>query len=513
MFCRLAGVNCVLPAKDSSRQDRLTVPVTDTVKKKLREIVGADAVLDSPEDLITFAYDGTPILEKRPQAIVIPSSTEQVAAIVRLANDAEFCIVPRGAGSGLSGGSVPVDDSIVMFMAPRTQILEIDENNLTAWVEPGVVTAQFHRAVESKGLFYPPDPGSMNICTLGGNVAEDSGGLRGLKYGVTHNYVMGLEVVTPTGEVMHTGGKAIKNVAGYNLHDLLVGSEGTLGIFTKILLRLIPLPVASEVLLVHFDKLAQSADAVAGIIAAKITPAMLEFLDQTTIRCVEDFAKIGLPRNIGGLLLIELDGHPTVVAEEADKVEAICRRCKALEVIRTNDPNEAVRLKSARRTAFAALARVRPTTVLEDATVPRSEVPRMVDRIDALAKKHSVTLGTFGHAGDGNLHPTACSDERDREEMHRVEKMFEEIFQAALDLGGTITGEHGVGLAKKKFLETQVGMPGIAMMQAVKKVTDPNCVLNPGKVIEPHPRCEGHLPKTQEHADAIAKGESPRPQR
>jgi glycolate oxidase len=480
------------------------ITVTPAVKAKLREIVGSEGVLDAPEDLITHAYDGTPMIERRPEAVVIPRSVEEVAAVVALANDADFKVVPRGAGSGLSGGSVPVDNCVVMLMAPRRQILEIDEANLTAWVEPGVITADIHSAVEAKGLFYPPDPGSMNICTIGGNVAEDSGGLRGLKYGVTHNHIMGLEVVTPTGDVLQTGGKAMKNVAGYRLTDVLVGSEGTLGIFTKILLRLMPKPQASQVIVAHFKNLRDSAEAVAGVIAAKITPAMMEFLDQHTIRCVEDFAQIGLPRDIGAMLLMEADGHPAVVAEEAEQIEAICKRVGAVHVARAADPTEGLKMKTARRSAFAALARLKPTTILEDATVPRSRLPEMVDRVEQIARAHRITLGTFGHAGDGNLHPTLCTDERDEEEIKRVESAIEEIFNLAIAMDGTITGEHGVGLAKRPFLKRLVGPPGIKMMQDLKQVMDPNLVLNPGKIIEPRPRREGRLPRSREHADALA---------
>ncbi|MBN1475583.1 FAD-binding protein [Candidatus Sumerlaeota bacterium] len=487
------------------------MPVTDAVKSELRRIVSDRGFRDEPEDLITHAYDGTPLLEHRPEAIVIPQSTEQVAAIVRLANDADFKIVPRGAGSGLSGGSVPVDNSVVVLLSPRREILEIDEANLTALVEPGVVTGTLADAVAARDLFYPPDPGSISICTLGGNVAEDSGGLRGLKYGVTHNYVMGLEVVTPTGEVLTTGGKAFKNVAGYRLHDVLVGSEGTLGIFTKILLRLLPRPQASQGVVAHFACLEEAATAVAGIIAAKITPAMMEFLDQTTIRCVEDFAKIGLPRDIGALLLMESDGHPAVVAEEAAQMEAICRRAGALHVAQAADPAEGERMKTARRSAFAALARLKPTTILEDATVPRSALPEMVARVEEVARRHGILLGTFGHAGDGNLHPTLCTDERDHEEIHRVETAFAEIFDIAIELGGTITGEHGVGLSKKPFLEKLVGPPGIRMMQDLKQVMDPRAVLNPGKIIEPRPRREGRLPNTQAEAEAMARSMMERP--
>lgn len=479
--------------------------VTPAVKARLREIVGSEGLLDAPEDLVTHSYDGTPLLERRPEAVVIPRGTEEIAAILRLANDADFKVVPRGAASGLSGGAIPVENCIVLLMTPRNRILEIDEQNLTALVEPGVITAHLHAAVEARGLFYPPDPSSMNICTLGGNVAEDSGGLRGLKYGVTHDYVIGLEVVTPTGEVLNVGGKAMKNVAGYRLQDVLVGSEGTLGIFTKILVRLVPKPQTSEVLLAHFATLADAARAVAGVVAAKITPVMMEFLDQTTIRCVEDFARIGLPRDIGALLLMETDGHPAAVAEEAAAMERVCREAGALLVARSADPAEALKMKAARRTAFAALARVKPTTVLEDATVPRSEMPRMVERIEEIARRHSVTVGTFGHAGDGNLHPTACADERDRDEMRRVERTFEEIFETAIALGGTITGEHGVGLAKKPFLERQCGAPAIEFMRNLKRVLDPNAVLNPGKIFEPKTRCEGRLPTQRSQAEAIAR--------
>jgi glycolate oxidase len=478
--------------------------ITSTVKAELRRIVGAEGVLDAPEDLITHAYDGTPLIEFQPQAIVIPQSVEQVAAIMTLANDADFKVVPRGAGSGLSGGAIPVENCVTMLMAPRREILEIDEANLTAWVQPGVITANIHAAVEAKGLFYPPDPGSMTICTIGGNVAEDSGGLRGLKYGVTHHYVMGLEVVTPTGEILHVGGKAMKNVAGYRLVDLLVGSEGTLGVFTKILLRLVPKPQTSQVIVAHFKSQRDAAEAVAGVIAARITPAMMEFLDQTTIRCVEDFAKIGLPRDIAALLLMETDGHPTVVEEEAAAIERICSGAHALHVERAADAASALRMKTARRAAFAALARVKPTTILEDVTVARSDLPQMVEACEKIAAKHRISLGTFGHAGDGNLHPTICTDERNTEEIERVHHAFEEIFALAISLGGTITGEHGVGLAKRRFLPNLMGPPGIKVMQDLKQVMDPNLVLNPGKVIIPRPRREGPLPKTREQADTIA---------
>lgn len=454
------------------------------VLQRLTDIVGQENIFTSQEDRITYAYDGTPLLEHLPEAILRPKNTEQVSRIVQLANAEKFPIVPRGNGTGLSGGSVPVEQCVILDMSQWTTILEIDEENLTAWVEPGVITSQLHQEVERRGLFYPPDPGSMNICTIGGNVAENSGGLRGLKYGVTKNYVMGLEVVLPTGEIIRCGGKTMKDVAGYNLKDFFIGSEGTLGIFTKILLKLIPKPESSKTMLAYFNSKSDAGKTVSAIIAQKIIPATVEFLDKVTIRCVEDFAKIGLPTDIEALLLLEVDGHPAVVEEEAEKIEACCRANKATEVkvAKTND--EAMKLKTARRSAFSALARTRPTTILEDITVPRSEIAAMLEKIEAISKKYDILIGTFGHAGDGNLHPTCLTDERNKEEIHRAELAYSEIFEEAVRLGGTITGEHGTGLAKKKFLHLVTGYAAIDTMRAIKKALDPNNILNPGKIFD-----------------------------
>ncbi len=463
---------------------------------QIRRIVGTDRVLTEREDLIAYAYDGTPLLHKLPDAVAMPRSADEVAALVRLANDAGFKIVARGAGSGLSGGSIPTDDCLVLLMTPWNRIVEIDRENLTAWVEPGVVTAHLHAAVEAEGLFYPPDPGSMAVCTLGGNVAENAGGLRGLKYGVTRNYILGLELVTPTGEWMRVGGKVMKDVAGYDLKSLLIGSEGTLGVFTKILVKLLPKPETSRTMLAAFGKLSDSAEAVSAIIAAHIVPSMLEFLDHTTLNCVEDYAKLGLPRAAEAILLIEVDGRASAVEEDMAKVAELCRKHGATAVTVAASNAEAIQLKTARRSAFSALARLRPTTILEDATVPRSELPRMIEFIQRTAKTRDVLIGNFGHAGDGNLHPTCLTDERDKAEIHRAETAFGDIFNEAIRLGGTITGEHGTGLAKRPFLEAQVGPPGIALMRAVKATLDPNDVLNPGKVLLPKVRCEGQARKS-----------------
>jgi glycolate oxidase len=324
----------------------------------------------------------------------------------------------------------------------------------------------------------------MKVSTLGGNVAENSGGLRGLKYGVTRNYVMGLEVVLPDGEVLWTGNKCVKDVAGYSLKDLFIGSEGTLGVITKVLLRLIPKPAAKRTLLATFARMDQAAEAVSAIIAAQITPCTLEFLDRTTIRCVEDYAQIGLPLDCEALLLMETDGHASVVAEEAERMERICRDQAAVEVRVARDDAEATRLASARRTAFSALARVAPTTILEDVTVPRSELAKMIRCVEATARKFHLRVGTFGHMGDGNLHPTFLTDERNAAEMHRVEEAFRAIFDEAIRLGGTITGEHGVGVAKKPFLPRFAGDAQMRVLRALRRVLDPEGILNPGKVFD-----------------------------
>ncbi len=468
---------------------------------RLEEIVGRENVLTSIENRIAYSYDATPTFASLPDAVVIPQTPEQISQILKLANEDNFIVVPRGSGTSLSAGVVPLPNSIVLVMSRWRKILEIDRENLTALVEPGVITAHLHQEVEKYGLFYPPDPGSMTISTIGGNVAENAGGLRGLKYGVTKNYVLGLEVVLPTGEIINVGGKNVKDVAGYNLKDVLIGSEGTLGVFTKILLRLVPKPQSYKTIIAFFNSLGDAGKAVADIIASHIVPATLEFLDNTTIRCVEDYAHLGLPVNAEALLLIEVDGHPAQVEEETQKVEKICIQNRATDYKIAKSEDEALKLKTARRAAFAALARVKPTTILEDATVPRSFVPEMVEKIQEIAKKYQIIIGNFGHAGDGNLHPTALTDERDKEEMKRVELAFEEIFDYAIKLGGTITGEHGVGLAKKRFLEKQFNNAAIDFMRNIKRVLDPNNILNAGKIFDLKPRCEGRLPTAKEEIE------------
>lgn len=472
--------------------------MNSSVVKKLREIVGSENLLDSQSSRIAYSYDATAMKPQLPLAVVRPQSTQQISEIVILANTERFPIVPRGSGTGLSGGALPMENSIVLLTNHWNRILEIDEQNHTVTVEPGVITGQVHQAVDRIGFLYPPDPGSSSICTIGGNVAENSGGLRGLKYGVTKNYILGLEVVLPTGEILFTGGKSVKDVAGYNLKDVLIGSEGTLGIFTKVLLKMIPKPEAYKTMLAFFSSVESAAKAVSAIIAAKITPAMLEFLDNTTIRCVEDYTRLGLPVDAEAMLLIEVDGRSVVIEEDISTIEGICRREGSSSIRIARDEAESVKLKVARRSAFTSLARIKPTTIMEDVAVPRADLARLVSKIREIGKKNDVLIGNFGHAGDGNLHPNYLTNERDPSEFARAEKTVFEVEEAAIEMGGTITGEHGVGLYKKRLLEKMVGSPSMMMMRTLKQMMDPNSILNPGKIFDLKAKCEGRMPRDRE---------------
>jgi len=453
----------------------------------LSRLFPEDRVLTKPEDLIPYSFDGTAAIQQMPVAVVFAMNREEVAALLRLAAEQNFAVVTRGSGTGLSGGSVPSEGSVVLCLSRMNRILKVDPSNLTLEAEPGATTLQVAEAAAGAGLFYPPDPGSMKISTIGGNVAENSGGLRGLKYGVTRDYVMGLEVVLADGSTLFTGNQCVKDVAGYSLRDLFIGSEGTLGVITKVLLKLIPLPAARKTLLALFDEMEDAANTVSSIIAAKIIPCTLEFLDRVTINSVEDYAAIGLPRDAAAVLLIETDGHPAAVEEEAAAMVEIARKHRAREVQVARDAGEAEKLATARRAAFSSLARIAPTTILEDATVPRSELARMVRFCQETADRHGLKIGTFGHMGDGNLHPTFLTNEKNAEEMHRVEIAMKEIFDYAIQLGGTITGEHGVGLAKKSFLPAALGELHLDVMRRVKQAFDPKGILNPGKIFDPAP--------------------------
>lgn len=456
--------------------------LSNHVKEKIIAVVSKENFDDSKIELLSYSYDSTPNMQAMPDAIVSPRNTKEVSEIVKICNEHKVPIIARGSGTNLCGGTCPTQGGVVLLFKHMNRILEIDEENLTATVQPGVVTLELAKAVEAKGLFYPPDPGSMTISMIGGNINENSGGLRGLKYGVTRDYVIALEIVLANGDIIRTGGKLAKDVAGYDLTRLFVGSEGTLGVITEAILKLLPIPDTKKTMLALYQDLEAAARSVSKIIANKIIPTTLEFLDQPTLKVVEDYAQIGLPTDVQAVLLIEQDGHPAVVELDLKKMAEICKQENAVSVQVAKSEEEAEKLRTARRTALSALARLKPTTILEDATVPRSEVANMVKAINEIAKKYDLPICTFGHAGDGNLHPTCPTDARNHDEIERVENAFAEIFDKAIELGGTITGEHGVGVMKAPYLEWKLGKAGITAMSAIKQGLDPNNIMNPGKV-------------------------------
>jgi glycolate oxidase len=456
----------------------------DSIRVKLRAIVGEKYFKDDAEALITHSYDATPMYQSLPDGVIYPGDRDQVAAILALANEHRIPIVGRGAGTNLCAGTVPVAGGLVLVMNRMNKLMEIDRDNLTATFQPGLNTKEFHQAVEQLGYFYPPDPSSMVISTMGGNIMEGAGGLRGLKYGTTKDYVIGLEAVLPSGEIIRTGGKLYKDVAGYDLTKLLVGSEGTLAIITEATVKLLAAPKFKKTMLAMYKDIYAAARTVSSIIGKhQITPSTLEFIDNPTLRVVEEFNKIGLPVDMEAILLIEQDGsNEAMIDLDIARIRQICLEEGAAEVQLAQNAAEAEKLMKARRSALSTLARISPTTILEDATVPRSKIAEMVIAINEIAKKYEVNICTFGHAGDGNLHPTCTTDARNEEEIHRVEEAFAEIFEHAIRLGGTITGEHGVGAVKSPFLEWKVGAAGIELMKGIKHAFDPNGIMNPGKI-------------------------------
>ena len=451
------------------------------VVEALKKIVGDEYVLTDKGDLLTYSYDGTPDEPQvMPEVVVLPETTEEIIEIVKLAKAEDFHIYTRGSGTNLSGGTIPLRKGVVLVTTRMNKILEVDPENLTATVQPGVIINQLNEAVSPYGLIYPPDPGTVKTATMGGSVSESSGGLRGLKYGVTKDYVIGVEMVLANGELVTFGGKSVKNVAGYDLTKLVCGAEGTLGIITKILVKLIAKPQYVKTMTATFNVLKDAGYAINGIISNKVIPATMELLDQATLKVVEDFTHIGLPIEAKVMLLIEVDGMVEAEVElEAQKVVEQCKKNGCQDVKLAKDDKERDELMAARRAALPALARVKPTTVLEDATVPRSRIPDMLVRLEELAEKYDLQIGTFGHAGDGNLHPTILTDARDEEEMKRVRMCVDDIFAAALEMGGTLSGEHGIGIAKARFMEDQFGAAGMEVIRRVKEAFDPNYMFNP----------------------------------
>ena len=417
-----------------------------------------------------------------PLGVALPASTAEVATIVRLAAAHRTPIVPRGAGTGLSGGAIAVEGALTLVLTRMDRILEIDRANLVAVVQSGVINADLGKAAAEQGLFYAPDPASFETCTIGGNLAENSGGLRCVKYGVTRDAVLGLEVVLADGTVIRTGGKNVKDVAGYDLTHLFIGSEGTLGVITEATLRLRPAPPPKLTLLAFFATVRAAGDAVTRITEAGIVPVTLELMDAFTIGAVDEAQHLGLDRDAGAMLMIESDAGGVAAEGELDRAERACRDAGATSLVRAADPTEADWLREARRKAHWSLEQA-CVARMDDVGVPRSRVPEMLAAIERISAEHGLPVGVFGHAGDGNLHPTFVVDREDPTAEERINAARGRIYEAAIALGGTITGEHGTGTAKRAWLEAQRGPDAVRVMRAVKAALDPLGILNPGKVL------------------------------
>jgi glycolate oxidase len=449
---------------------------------QLEKITGKDGVLSTPEDLAVYGYDGT-FEDHRPDVVVLPRTTDQVSQVVQLAVRGRLPLVTRGMGSGLAAASVPIQGGIVLAMTRMNAILEIDEVNATAHVEAGVVTADLQTAVEKLGLFYPPDPSSIRHSTIGGNIACNAGGPRCLKYGVTGDYVLGLTVVLADGRILRTGGKLIKDVVGYDLNALFTGSEGTLGVITKALLRLTAKPKFARTALVEFAALEDASRTVNAILSAGVVPATLELMDETAIACIEESLHVGLPLDVEAILLVETDGSDEAsVLREIEAVAKICQESGARQVKVAKDEAERANLWKARHSVSPALARKAPNKLGEDITVPRSAIPEAVRRLKAISAKYGLPIVIFGHAGDGNLHPNILFDKRDPEQWAKVEQMAAEEFALALELGGTLSGEHGVGTLKRPYMQQALGPVSLEIQKRIKAALDPVNILNPGKI-------------------------------
>lgn len=457
-----------------------------TVIESLISIVGKQGVLHTPEDLAVYSYDGT-FVESRPDVVVLPETTEQVSQVIRLAAQTNTPVVARGMGSGLAAGSIPMPGGgIVVCLTRMNHILEIDGENSAVRTEAGVITAILQAEVEKRGLFYPPDPSSIRHSTIGGNIACNAGGPRCLKYGVTGDYVLGLKVVLADGRILQTGGKPIKDVTGYDLNALFTGSEGTLGLITEALLRLVAKPRFTRTALAEFTSLSDASRTVNAILGSGITPATLELMDQTAILCIEEALHLGLNTDVAASLLIETDGaEQETVLHEIEAAARICQECGAGTVKLAQNETERANLWKARRSISPSLARKAPNKLGEDITVPRSAIPDVVQRLRQISERYGLPIVIFGHAGDGNLHPNILFDKRQPEQWARVEQMVGEIFEAALAAGGTLSGEHGVGILKRPYLERALGPLSIEVQRQIKQALDPLNILNPGKIFLP----------------------------
>ncbi|MFE9128913.1 FAD-binding oxidoreductase [Streptomyces sp. NPDC007148] len=455
--------------------------VTGNLLDRLRAGLPPEAVLGDPDVTASYANDMASFCASgSPAVVVLPRTVEQVQHVMRIATELRVPVVPQGARTGLSGAANASDGCIVLSLTKMDRILEINPVDRVAVVEPGVVNATLSRAVNEQGLYYPPDPSSWEMCTIGGNIGTASGGLCCVKYGVTAEYVLGLDVVLADGRLMSTGRRTAKGVAGYDLTRLFVGSEGSLGIIVRAVLALKPMPPRQLVLAAEFASAADACDAVCRIMAGGHVPSLLELMDRTTVKAVNDLAHMGLPESTEALLLAAFD-TPDPAADLA-AVGALCEAAGATEVVPADDVAESELLLKARRLSLTALEAVKGTSMIDDVCVPRSRLGELLEGVERIAEKHRLTIGVCAHAGDGNTHPTVCFDAQDPDESRRARESFDEIMALGLELGGTITGEHGVGILKKEWLAREIGPVGVEMQRAVKQVFDPLGLLNPGKL-------------------------------
>jgi glycolate dehydrogenase FAD-linked subunit len=449
-----------------------------SILKELSAIVGPAHLFTGPEELVVYSYDATRTTSL-PAAVARPATAQEVSQMLLLANRRRFPVVPRGAGTGMSGGSVPVRGGLVLSFERMNRILEIDEQNRMAVVEPGVITGDLQREVEERGLFYPPDPASQQFCTLGGNIAECAGGLRAVKYGVTRDYVLGLEVVLPTGEIIETGSRTLKSVAGYDLTRLIVGSEGTLGVVTKIIVRLLPRPESIRTLSAFFPSIRNAAQAVSRIMAGTIVPRALELIDGGAIHAVETYLKEDVSGGAGAMVIAEVDGPAVATSGDIESLAEACRIAGAVSVKQARDKNEQDRIWKLRRAISPALYTIKPRKINEDIVVPPARVPDILAEVQDIAKRHGLLIVCFGHAGDGNIHVNIMLEEGERPQ---AELAVKEIFAAVLRMQGSISGEHGIGITKAPFLPLETGKLALEAMRRIKRALDPNNILNPGKI-------------------------------
>ncbi|NLS91938.1 MAG: FAD-binding protein [Planctomycetaceae bacterium] len=451
---------------------------------RLADIVGKANVLASEEDRKVYSYDGTSTWTHKPDLVVFPTETEHVEAVLKLANENRIPVTPRGGGTNVSGGSVPIRGGIVLVMTKMNKILSVDAANLSARVQAGVVLMDLQTALAKERLFFPPDPQSFLGATLGGIIAENAGGPVCLKYGVTKQYVLGLKAVLPTGRIVEFGGSTVKNVVGYDLVSLVTGSEGTLAVVTEAVLRLLPLPPARKTIIALFDDLPKSGETVGKILDAGTIPAKIELLDNWVVRSINRITGMGLPEDAAAMLMFECDGTEDVVEHDSRNVIRVCEEVGATQVLVADDPAKAQAYWKARSAGFAAVFGAAPTVLAEDVTVPRTRMAEFIQRVTAICKKADLEVTVIGHAGDGNLHPSVMTDAKDPAHFQKAQRAVDEIIEAAVEFGGVLSGEHGIGLEKQKFMRRTQDPIFIDLMRNIKDIFDPNGILNPGKIWE-----------------------------